>query len=76
MAGRKPGCKNSMPAKANRQGAIAMSLPPEVQMALRIRAIKSDKTVGQVVELAVRAMYLDDVLEAEKELGKSPEEDT
>ena len=43
---------------------MIVNIPPEIQMAIRLRAIKNDWSTGQVVEAAIMEAYSDDVEEA------------
>jgi len=45
-------------------GRMILDLPPEVQMAIRLRAAKNRITTGQVVTDAVRAAFPGDVADA------------
>ena len=47
---------------------MILDLPKDVQMAIRLRAVKDGCTTGEVVERAVRQTYLNDVREAEEVL--------
>lgn len=45
---------------------MIFELPPAVQLAIKLRAIKDGKTTGQVVEAAIRIVHPDDWKEAEE----------
>lgn len=45
---------------------MILGVTPEVQMAIKLRAVKSGCTTGQVVEEAIRSSYPNDVKEAEE----------
>lgn len=46
---------------------MIVELPPEVQMAIRLRAVKAGMTTGEVVAEAVRLTFPADVEEAKTE---------
>lgn len=71
MAGRQIGSKNKKSAKPENQGMMQVKLSPAAHMGLRLRCIKSGRTVSEIVEDAIRKVWGDDVREAEKELGLS-----
>ena len=48
-----------------KRSRMILDLPPDVQMAIRLRAVKDGCTTGEVVERAVRQTYPVDVREAE-----------
>jgi hypothetical protein len=43
---------------------MILDLPLDVQMAIRLRAVKSRKTTGQVVSEAIQAVFAHDIEEA------------
>lgn len=55
-----------MPTDRNR---MILDIPAEIQMAIRLRAVKSGITTGEVVEAAVIEMFPEDVAQARTELA-------
>lgn len=45
---------------------MIVDVPVEVQMAIKLRAIKSQITMGEVVEQAIKHTYPDDLKEAKR----------
>jgi hypothetical protein len=58
-----------MPSVIDRARMI-VDLPSEVQMAIRLRAVKSNMTTGAVVCLAVQQAFGNDVQEAKAALAE------
>ncbi len=48
---------------------MIFDVTPEVQMAIRLRAIKAGVTTGEVVRLAIDQVFHEDVEEAKRTLG-------
>jgi hypothetical protein len=49
---------------------MIFDLPREIQMAIRLQAIKSGRTTGQVVEEAVRQAFPEEWREAQQQVRK------
>lgn len=49
---------------------MILDLPDDVQMAIRLRAVKDRKTTGEVVEEAMRRAFPDDVEVATSVIGE------
>lgn len=58
------------PAKAQKNRTrMIVDVPRDVQMAIKLRAVKNDWTTGDVVVAAIYHTYPVDVREAREELG-------
>ena len=51
---------------------MILEVPAEVQMAIRLRAVKDGVTTGQVVKAAIEQSFPEDVQEARTVLAQSP----
>lgn len=52
-----------MTEKRNR---MIFDVPPATQMAIRLQAVKSSRTTGQVVEEAIRKVFPEEIKQAEE----------
>ncbi len=59
-----------MPADNQERNRMIVDLPSEVQMAIRLRAVKSATTTGAVVCEAVQLAFAKDVQEAKAALAE------
>jgi hypothetical protein len=48
---------------------MIVEVTPEIQMAIRIAAVKQQKTTGQIVEHAMRFSFPADIRDAEKAIA-------
>lgn len=55
---------------ADKRKRMIVDLPPEVCMAIKLRAVKSRKTTGQVVAEAIKEAFPDEVSEARESLAE------
>jgi hypothetical protein len=54
-----------------RSGRMIFDLTPEIQKAIKLRAVKSDMTTGEVVSAAIKAAFGKDLEEARQVLGEA-----
>jgi hypothetical protein len=59
-----------MSSNSNERNRMIVDLPSEVQMAIRLRAVKSNTTTGNVVCEAVQRAFASDVAEAKAALAE------
>jgi hypothetical protein len=59
-----------MPAENQERNRMIVELPSEVQLAIRLRAVKSSTTTGDVVCEAVQRTFAKDVEEAKAALAE------
>jgi len=48
---------------------MILELPPEVQMAIKLRAVKTNQTTGRLVEEAIRAKFPVEIGDAREALA-------
>jgi hypothetical protein len=58
-----------MPAENTERNRMIVDLPAEVQMAIKLRAVKGDMTTGAVVSEAVKQVFGRDIDEAKAALA-------
>lgn len=58
-----------MPSANNERNRMIVDLPSEVQMAIRLRAVKNNATTGDVVAEAVQNTFASDMAEAKAVLA-------
>jgi hypothetical protein len=63
-----------MAAGTNDRNRMIVDLPSDVQMAIRLRAVKTSTTTGDVVCQAVQKVFSTDVQEARAVLAQHQEE--
>ena len=50
----------------NNRSRMIVDLPRDVQMSIRLRAVKNGWTTGEVVACAIKQAFPDDIIEARK----------
>lgn len=61
-------------SKINERSRMIFDLPPDVQLAIKLRALKDGMTTGEAVAQAIKTAYRDELAEAEKALLRQSQE--
>jgi hypothetical protein len=59
---------------SNERGRMIVDVPNDVQMAIRLAAVKTGATTGDIVTQAVKQAFRDDLREAKRVLAKQAKE--
>lgn len=62
-------------SRPSRENRAFIDVPADVHLAVRLRALKDDKTTQEIVTDALMEYYVDDIMEARDIIAKRPKKE-